>query len=352
MLFMLNVSVPAKSGNIIGKLYSTDILAYINGIPVPSYNIGGKTVVVLEELEKDYGVGTNWDDKTRTLSAYMVMPLNKSPYQDQVSLGKPGSVIGNIFETDIKTYVNGLPIQGYSLNGQMAVAIEDLGATAGAEYSPYNMRYVWDGTARTISLFFLADNTDGVYNMLRGKSLDFAVHNDQASLKIGYFYSDYPSPVYDGGFNPSAPYPVYCGGMRVGTGFRYTDGSDVMRGIDFDMDAMETSADQIDVPPVPYGTALQYFTNASNYGGSVQERADTDNCTFLYITTAVPMGSTEMLVRIAKDGGYYDYADDFQSVSLYGGKFFSNVRVDGSHVYFHYDSDYVIDLETGVMTKK
>ena len=40
----------AANGDVIGNIYSTDIRAYINGVEVESYNIGGRTAVVIEDI--------------------------------------------------------------------------------------------------------------------------------------------------------------------------------------------------------------------------------------------------------------------------------------------------------------
>lgn len=49
--------VPA--GTKIGNLYATDIAAVWDGAVVPSYNIGGRTAVVLQDLA-DYGFLVEW----------------------------------------------------------------------------------------------------------------------------------------------------------------------------------------------------------------------------------------------------------------------------------------------------
>ena len=46
-------TVLAANGDVAGYIYSTDILAYINGVEVESYNIGGKTAVVIEDILKE-----------------------------------------------------------------------------------------------------------------------------------------------------------------------------------------------------------------------------------------------------------------------------------------------------------
>ena len=149
------VQVYAKSGDVIGNVYSSDIIAYINDVPVPSYNINGRTVIIPEDLE-DYGINCYYNDELRTLLVYMYDTMNPS-VQNQVARGTPGRITNKIYETDIKTYVNGELIQAYSLNGKVAVAIENLGKITddNMEYSPYNMRYVWDGKNRSISLYYI-----------------------------------------------------------------------------------------------------------------------------------------------------------------------------------------------------
>jgi hypothetical protein len=59
---------PAKIGDIIGKIYKTDIATYINGSRIESYNIGGRTVIPVEELKK-FGFNVTWDAQNRTLKA-------------------------------------------------------------------------------------------------------------------------------------------------------------------------------------------------------------------------------------------------------------------------------------------
>lgn len=81
--FMISVGIMlifgsayAKNGDVIGKIYSTDILLKIDGISTPSYNIGGKTAIVIEELSDiesmlNYAVHPIYDDEKRTLNVRM-----------------------------------------------------------------------------------------------------------------------------------------------------------------------------------------------------------------------------------------------------------------------------------------
>ena len=65
----LTLAVPAaaeenKIGDVVGHTYYTDITAQIDGHPLPSYNIGGETAVVAEDL-REYGFSVVWDGEAR-----------------------------------------------------------------------------------------------------------------------------------------------------------------------------------------------------------------------------------------------------------------------------------------------
>ena len=114
VLLFLAVPVGAANGDVIGKIYSTDILALINGKAVPSYNIGGRTAVVLEELEESgFWINIDYNDETRTLKAHMSNSANS--YLDGVECGTPGKILGNVYESDIKVIINGHEINGLTL---------------------------------------------------------------------------------------------------------------------------------------------------------------------------------------------------------------------------------------------
>ena len=48
------------------KVIYSDITAYINGLPIPSYNFYGATVVIAKDLE-NYGFDLNYVDEERCL---------------------------------------------------------------------------------------------------------------------------------------------------------------------------------------------------------------------------------------------------------------------------------------------
>lgn len=151
----------AESGDIIGHIYSTDILAVIGGNEVPAYNIGGRTAVIIEDLSNEqfgYPFFFTYDDSSRLLTVSGTSPKKTD---SRVSRGTVGEISGDVLETDIKVLFNGSYIQGYNIGGKTAVCIEDMGDVTDSPneaygYSKYVARYEWNGEDRTISLDFAA----------------------------------------------------------------------------------------------------------------------------------------------------------------------------------------------------
>ena len=157
-LLLFALPAGAANGDVIGKIYSTDILALINGKAVPSYNIGGRTAVVLEELEESgFWINIDYNDETRTLKASMSNSANS--YLDGVERGTPGKILGNVYESDIKVIINGHEIKGCNIGGKTAVVIEDLGEIGGdnEQYgrSKYRYTYIWSEAERKIELNYI-----------------------------------------------------------------------------------------------------------------------------------------------------------------------------------------------------
>ena len=152
----------AANGDIAGNIYSTDILAYVNGLPIASYNIGGKTAIVIEDLydkeNANFNYGFDWwyQDETRTLTVYSDGYTGFS--NQEVSRGTVGEISGNIYETDIKVIFNGSEVPEFNIGGRTAVCIEDLGTADDSDpnwrygYSRYLCKFVWNESDRTVSL--------------------------------------------------------------------------------------------------------------------------------------------------------------------------------------------------------
>ena len=109
-------------------IYS-DITAYINGLPIPSYNLDDRTVVIAKELE-NYGFDLNYVDEERCL--YIEYNPEKevtANYDPKKENKKIGSVAFTAQATDIYIRVNDFNITydtSYSIDGQILVPIDGL----------------------------------------------------------------------------------------------------------------------------------------------------------------------------------------------------------------------------------
>ncbi len=73
--------VSSSVGEIVAKYYTTDIVTYLNGREITSYNIGGRTVILAEEM-KDFGYSVRWMEKERKL--FIDKPMDFYKYKTQM----------------------------------------------------------------------------------------------------------------------------------------------------------------------------------------------------------------------------------------------------------------------------
>lgn len=136
---LMCIGVSAAYGKA-GNYYYTDIKSYVRGQLIDSYNVGGKTVILVEAL-RTYGFNVVWNDSTRTLTITDTKGTAKSSATDSAN-GPIGAVAGSYYHTDIVTYFNGTAIESYNLGGQTvipATKLRDFG---------YNV--IWDGDNRRV----------------------------------------------------------------------------------------------------------------------------------------------------------------------------------------------------------
>lgn len=153
-MLVLGVSAEDKK---IGDVYSTDILAKVDGHVIPSYNIGGYTCICIEDLQY-YGFDVVWNAEERTISATSSERALNYAHYAKTERGKGGELAGAIYETNIRAFVNGQSVKSYNIGGYTCVCIEDLGDPAGSPneawgYSKYCMKAEWDAAEKIISLF-------------------------------------------------------------------------------------------------------------------------------------------------------------------------------------------------------
>ena len=139
LVSLLCVGVSAAYGKA-GNYYYTDIKSYVRGQLIDSYNVGGKTVILVEAM-RTYGFNVTWDGNARTLTITDTKGTASSSATASAN-GPIGAVAGSYYHTDIVTYFNGVAIESYNLGGQTvipATKLRDFG---------YNV--IWDGDNRRV----------------------------------------------------------------------------------------------------------------------------------------------------------------------------------------------------------
>lgn len=105
-------AVPARA-EVIGEVLSTDIVTFIDGSPIKSYNYNDYTYVVAEDL-RNYGFAVDWNADARSLN---ISRPNRSftPYIDDFVNVKKGDELFvhafDVYSTDIVVCINNEPIK-------------------------------------------------------------------------------------------------------------------------------------------------------------------------------------------------------------------------------------------------
>lgn len=207
IILPISSTVLAANGDVAGYIYSTDILAYVNDRPIESYNIGGKTAIIMEDLatgEVNYGFDVWYEDESRKLT------VNSKAYSGygecDVKRGTVGKITGKIYETDIKVIFNAKEVQGYNIGGRTAVCIEDLGSVTEDSknytygYSDYMCNFTWDNDTRTVKLNTFLSTAESIADYIAPKveltytddvlSMSFNQLNSHRGLPNTIAYSD------------------------------------------------------------------------------------------------------------------------------------------------------------------
>lgn len=281
----------SKVGKITGRIYESDIKAVIYDYVIPSYSIGGKTAVAIEDLGNDgsfseIGGKYIWDGETRTISLEFI-------------------------------YDNSSILRDYNMNMTVDMKDDLLDGTVTFTGNPYCK-------AMLVKDFKWPDWIDD----LNGTDEDVKraiplIYNEEV---VGYHLYRTTEKSH---WKPNGFYA-----------YTYL----------FEEKIAELSK-KVEKPVITKDDVINHYVN--NHIGNVIERFDTADYSFAYMSAGTPHGASHYLVLARADGSYRDYSDDFESVSFWGTKVFENVAIDRENekVYFHYDADYVIDLKTGELSK-
>lgn len=332
----------------IGVIYNSDILATVDGYPIESYALDGKTAIALEDLAS-YGFDIEYNNDHRKLYTAINMAVSPENYQPQtITRGVLGGIKGYTYATDITATVNGLGIKTYNIGGKLAACIEDLGDTmnsvnAWAGWSNYLLRYTWNAATRTIGLEtmkVLPQSAKNVY--AKNSSLDIDIYeqkinlvpNDLGAMKERLIGSD----IVPG--NTLISLNGYMNGEPVGDGFagyayklnteNLTSRNAVIylfpEYIDAVYDRIETNLTAKDT--------LEYLTS-ERFNGSplITEGVFTsENLIIVYTSQRVRSDTAFWIHKIYPDGTYaeIDYVNGIYD-------YIANVAVDAQNMVLSYD---------------
>ena len=160
MLMFNAVSANAANGDVIQPIYSTDILTYMDGIPIKSYNIGGQTLICLEDLS-NYGFSVYYCDEVRCLFVNKIGKAQEG-FSPIIEKGTVGKIEGYTYETDIRAILNGEEINAVNIGGKLAVVVEELddlkddnlsGSLSIKNYPKYFMMQSYNDFARVLNVY-------------------------------------------------------------------------------------------------------------------------------------------------------------------------------------------------------
>ncbi len=337
VLCITGMTAWAASGDICGNIYPTDIVSYINGVEVPSYNIGGKTVVIVEDITTQY----RYYDSLRTLVIDDLSP-------EKLVGGKNINKSGNIYETDIKTYYRGKELTAYSLDGRMAVVVEQLGDDN--TFSEIGGKYIWNGEKRTLTLETLYRYPYSMRTMLEDKNYNITLTDGYgyleaipvaAPLNAGYI-------LYGNEMAENSILPIKYNGEIVGYKCSFADlwvednvAKEVQSPVEFFyVDKVEEMIFKSgDITPTAEDW-LNYFNNHTL--STIKQQYETDEYLFLYMFSSYVMQGSDRLVKINKDDGTkIEYQNMINSESYMR---FESVVIDEEAQKVYADG-YVIDLK-------
>lgn len=346
----------AANGDIAGKIYATDIRTCINGVWVDSYNIGGKTVVIAEDITKQY----QYWDSVRTLEIYD-FNLERLVGGETVNTQRTGTVTGNIYESDIKTFFRGKELTAYSLDGKMAIVVEELGDDN--TFSDIGGRYVWNPSKRTLELesmhaypYSMRETMEDMgYNMVltySGNVLE--AEPTEAPLTGGYILCEKEIP-------PNSYLPITYNGEIIGYKCSFAkhilkeeNGAYAIKTVQTPIEYFYTAkTEEMFFAGGKVTPTVEDWLNYFKYNtlSTIKDSYETDEYMFLYMFSSAFMSGSDRLIKIDKATGQkleYQQLDSLVSPTQ-----FDSVEIDRENekVYVKYDKNYVIDLKKDTVTE-
>ena len=368
MLTFISSTCFAKVGDKVGDIYSTDIKAYINNIPVKAYNIGGKTCIPIEDVT----MGHTYNNDYRMLLITSFEPSLIKENTETSKKDKVGKVIGSIYSTDIKTFFYDTRLPAYNIGGKTCVAIEDLGADG--DFSEMGGIYFWSQEDRTIRLDFLFDNKIEVMDILNDFDYGIKIENGNVTfvptlVGPGWITTDFSGmyDYYDERPNKILPLYYNTGLERKIVGYNFSSNSKyfIYEDDEVYLDEMEYSFNYFYVDVIEdlmMNTDHSFIErnkvideHIKSWMADPYERFDTDEYSFLYLFQPTPHGRNSLLLYVRADGTY-EYVHDMLPKGSGYTRAFHYLNIDRENEKVTIDvagveGRFVFDLKTGKLTE-
>ena len=181
------VSAACESGDIIGYTQCSDIIAYIDDLPIRSYNIDGNTFIPADDLSY-YGFDVSWRTDEYISEKYNINGLgwldinsrSGDVLHDKIITEYDSGSVPYLF-TNVCTHINGQAVYGMSIDGGICINFDDL-----ARFFAYE--YVWLSDKREIRM---------------------SVHPDGQPKDSLMWNFEYRSPTYDNETEVTGEYAVW-----------------------------------------------------------------------------------------------------------------------------------------------
>jgi uncharacterized protein YkwD len=112
--------------------------------------------------------------RKKIIAAFLALVLTIPLMSTAILAGPVGTIAGYVLNTDIRVYLNEMPIEGFNINGETFVRAEDL--------PPHGFVVAWNGAARSISIS---------QGPMAGEPRRFPPNTQPiGSIAFPYFYTD------------------------------------------------------------------------------------------------------------------------------------------------------------------
>ncbi len=149
-------AIAHEIGDSIDKVLATDIVTYINDVKVPSFNIAGRTAVIVENLNaQTLPFGVNFDESSRILTIadkdiFGTGGRDYFHFDTAFTDKEVGTPVMDVLYTDIKTFFGDVELESFNIGGFTCVYADDLARLCGT--------YIWSEEERTVNVY--ADKTE------------------------------------------------------------------------------------------------------------------------------------------------------------------------------------------------